>query len=232
MILGIPLRHYVALLAMVCASFLAVAAKPTTKVADLGPKVDLETLVPKGFGTWKIDTQIVPVAPAPDLQAKLNKIYNQTLARTYVNERGQRIMLSIAYGGDQSDTMQVHRPEVCYAAQGFHILADARGTLDTFFGMLPVKRLIAQQGPRVEPITYWITVGDKVTYPGFKQKLAQMAFGLTGKIPDGMLIRVSSIDRNQTEAYELQAGFVREMIDALSESARKRLIGTDLNPRA
>ena len=101
---------------MFAASAAAVALRPTHKLADAGPKVDLEAMIPKQFGDWRVDDSIAPVLPAPDVQAKLDKIYNQTLARTYVNGRGQRVMLSIAYGGDQSDSMQVHLPEVCYAA--------------------------------------------------------------------------------------------------------------------
>jgi len=228
MIFGIPVRHFIALIAMVSASFLAVAAKPTTKVADLGPKVDLEVLVPKQFGAWKIDSNVAPVALAPDVQAKLNKIYNQTLARTYIGERGDRIMLSIAYGGDQSDSLQMHRPEVCYAAQGFHILREAKGALDTAFGALPVKRIEAQQGPRYEPITYWVTVGDKAIHVGLRQKLAQLGYGLTGKVPDGMLVRVSSIDRDPSRAYEVQSRFVQELVAALSVEARTRLIGSQI----
>ena len=34
--------------------------------------------------------------------ALISKIYNQTLTRTYVNLRNERIMLSIAYGGDRA----------------------------------------------------------------------------------------------------------------------------------
>lgn len=216
------------LVAMFLAAGLAAAAKPRVKVADMGPKVDIEAMIPKEFDTWSMDKSIVPVLPSPEVQALLNRLYNQTLARTYVNGEGKRIMLSVAYGGDQSDAMQVHRPEICYAAQGFQILDEVRGQLATTFGVLPVKRLLAQQGPRVEPITYWITVGGHPTYPGLRQKLVQMTYGLTGKIPDGMIIRVSSIDRDQSAAYALQETFVQGLISSLSASDRNRLIGAAL----
>jgi EpsI family protein len=228
MIFGIPMRHFLALAAMVSASFLAVAAKPTAKVADLGPKVDLEVLVPKDFGRWRVDNSVVQVAPDPKVQATLNKLYNQTLSRTYINGGGERIMLSIAYGGDQSDSLQLHRPEVCYAAQGFQILREAKGALDTAFGAIPVKRIEAQQGPRHEPITYWVTVGDKAIHSGLKQKLVQLGYGVTGKVPDGMLVRVSSIDRDTSRAYTVQASFVQDLVSALSDESRTRLIGRQL----
>jgi EpsI family protein len=224
----IPFRAVLVLVAMLLATGLSVAAKPRTKVADQGPKIDLEQIVPKAFGEWTMDERVTPVLPSPEQQALLSKIYNQTLARTYLNGKGERIMLSIAYGGDQSDAMQVHRPEVCYAAQGFQIVREMRGMLATPFGTIPVKRLVAQQGGRIEPITYWVTVGDQPTYPGFRQKLIQLTYGLTGKIPDGMLIRVSSIDRKNLDAYEVQVTFVRDLIAALDIDNRKRLIGAPL----
>ena len=204
---------------------LAWAMKPTQKIADIGVKPDLNTLIPGQIGEWKIDTSIVPIEPSPDVQAALNKIYNQTLSRTYVNPAGRRVMLSIAYGGDQSDSMQVHQPEVCYAAQGFEVFGAVAGMLLTQYGELPVKRLIALQGNRNEPITYWVVVGDKATLPGLTQKFAQLSYGLTGKVPDGFLVRISSIDPDRQAAYQLQESFIKSMLGALSEKDRARISG-------
>lgn len=210
---------------MLCGAALAFAAKPRARIADQAPPVLLEQLVPKQFGTWQVDESVIPVVVDPQTQAALNQIYNQTLARTYVDAAGQRIMLSIAYGGDQSDAMQVHRPEICYAAQGFHVVKQAIGQLATDYGMLPVKRLVAVQGQRNEPITYWVVVGDTATELGFRQKLQQLKYGLTGRVPDGMLVRVSSIDRNDELAYGTQERFLREMLAAMPDASRARIAG-------
>jgi EpsI family protein len=210
---------------MLAAAGLAVAAKPRMKLADAGPKIDLETLVPQSFGEWRLDRRVVPVLPSPEAAALLSKIYSQTLSRTYVNSAGDRVMLSIAYGGDQSDAMQVHRPEICYPAQGFAVLKNLKSFLTTRFGQVPVTRLIAVQGPRVEPITYWITVGDQLARSGWEQKLAQLKYGMTGKVPDGLLFRVSSIDRDEVRAYDIQSGFVHDLLDELGEQGRRRMIG-------
>lgn len=211
--------------AMLLAAALAFAAKPRAKVADQAPPVVLEELVPRQFGAWRVDETIVPVLVDPRTQAKLDEIYNQTLARTYVNPDGQRIMLSIAYGGDQSDSMQMHRPEICYTAQGFQVLKQTVGQLITDYGALPVKRLLAVQGQRNEPITYWVVVGDKATPVGVQQKLQQLKYGLTGRVPDGMLVRVSSIDRNEDAAFGAQDRFLRDMLAAMPESGRLRVAG-------
>src|SRR5450759_1332037 len=201
-----------------------VALKPTKHIADQGPKIDLETMIPPQFADWKVDKNVVPLQVEPQMLEYLNHIYNQTLTRTYINQKGERIMLSIAYGGDQSDSMQVHKPEVCYPAQGFQVLKLVTGIFDTGFGHIPVKRLLATQGSRVEPIIYWITIGDTVAVNSLKWKLAQMKYGLTGKVPDGMIFRVSSLG-DEVTAYPVQEDFIRVLLKTLSPENRKRLIG-------
>ncbi|MBW8370381.1 MAG: EpsI family protein [Thiobacillus sp.] len=221
----ISFKHLVIGLCMFVAAGMALALKPTHKIADAGPKIDLEVLIPKQFGDWKIDETIAPLIANPEQEALITKIYNQTLSRTYVNPRGERIMLSIAYGGDQSDDMQVHKPEICYPAQGFQILKNATDTLSTGDSRIPVKRLIATQGQRIEPITYWRTVGDAVEVSGVKWKLQQLKYGLTGKIPDGLLFRISSIQADEAKAYQTQDAFTRDLLKAMSPSGRERIIG-------
>jgi EpsI family protein len=225
----ISFKHLVIGLCMFAAAGMALALKPTAKVADAGPKIDLEVLIPKTFGDWKIDETIAPLIANPEQEAMINKIYNQTLTRTYVNSRNERIMLSIAYGGDQSDSMAVHKPEVCYPAQGFQIMKNMAGTFSTGEGEIPVKRLVATQGQRVEPITYWTTLGDTVAVSGMKWKLQQMKYGLTGKIPDGLLFRISSIQADENAAYRAQDDFSRALLGALTPEGKKRIIG-DLSP--
>jgi len=221
------LRKVVPVMAlMLLAAGLAFVTKPRAKVADSGPRVDLEAMIPREFGEWTVDERIVPLIPSPDIKVVLDRIYDQTLARTYLNSNGDRVMLSIAYGGDQSDAMQVHKPEVCYPSQGFGILKNLKTNLKTRFGQVPVTRLVAVQGPRIEPITYWITVGDQLARSGWEQKIAQLKYGVTGKVPDGLLFRVSSIDRDEVRAYQIQSGFVHDLLDRLDESGRRRLIGS------
>ena len=218
-------RLLIAALLMFAGAGLALAMKPTQKIADTREKPVLDTMIPQRIGEWKVDPTIIPIAPSPDVQALLDKLYNQTLSRTYVNPAGQRIMLSIAYGGDQSDSMQVHQPEVCYTAQGFEVFDAVPGTLLTQYGELPVRRLIALQDNRNEPITYWVVVGDQQTQFGLRMKLAQMRYTLTGIVPDGMLVRVSSIDRDEVGAYDNQADFIRSMLVSIRDTERERITG-------
>ncbi|HEU4709067.1 MAG TPA: EpsI family protein, partial [Methylophilaceae bacterium] len=152
-----PLVPVFMALLMVSSAALAVVLKPHERLAEELPALSLEKAIPKRFGDWRIDPSVTPVDPSPDVQARLDSLYSQLLGRTYVNSNGDRIMLSIAYGADQSgDGSQVHRPEFCYTAQGFQVMANNVGSLLTQYGSLPVRRLLAVQGRRNEPITYWI----------------------------------------------------------------------------
>lgn len=211
--------------AMLAAAGLALAMTPTSKIADKGPKINLETMIPKQFGEWKLDETIVPLLADPSQTEMLNKIYNQILTRTYINSVGQRIMLSIAYGGDQSKTLQVHKPEVCYASQGFQVGEMTKTELDTAIGQIPVMHLVAKQGARNEPITYWIRTGDTVTRGWFEQNLARLGYGLTGKVPDGLLVRVSNISNDEQDSYKLQQTFLSAMLQGVSKENRVQLVG-------
>ncbi|MEF8723238.1 MULTISPECIES: exosortase-associated protein EpsI, B-type [Candidatus Accumulibacter] len=220
------LRNVLLLALMLAASGLAMALRPTEKIADQGARMDIARIFPEQFADWRVAPGIVPALVSPDVKEKLDALYDQTLSRTYVNDDGQRIMLSIAYGGDQSgDKTQVHRPEFCYAAQGFQLSNNRESQITTESGVLPVRRLEAVQGSRNEPITYWITIGDEVTLPGLGRKLIQLRYGLTGKVPDGMLVRVSSIDQDVSKAYQLQDHFVRDMLAAINAQDRIRVAG-------
>jgi len=221
----ISFKHLVIGVCMFAAAGMALALKPTTKLVESGPEINLETLIPEQLGDWKIDQTIVMLI-SPDQKKALENVYSQTLTRTYINSAGERIMLSLAYGGTHGEGMQLHRPENCYPAQGFQLVTDTQTViLPTQYGELPIERLVAAQGPRNEPITYWAVVGDQHTQFGWRMKLAQMRYTLTGAIPDGMLVRVSSIDRDATGAYEIQTDFIRELLASMNDSERERITG-------
>jgi EpsI family protein len=216
-------------LAMAGTSALTGALTPRQKVADAQADFRLETMIPKSFAGWTVDASVVPLTPDPTQKELIAALYDQTLSRTYVNAEGQRVMLSIAYGGDQSKQLQLHLPEVCYVAQGFDMVKDRRDELGTSFGKLPVKRLVARQNTRNEPITYWVTIGDKAVMSGIDQKMQRFMYGLSGRIPDGMLVRVSTLGADEAGAYRIQDRFVNQMLAALTPHDRSRLLGAATN---
>jgi hypothetical protein len=53
----------------------------------------------------------------------------------------------------------------------------------------------------------------------------ELTFGLTGRVPDGMVFRVSSIDVDQSRAHQLQGQFVNQLLSVLPAAERRRLSG-------
>jgi EpsI family protein len=220
-------RAFLAMTSMLAASAAAAWSRPTRQQAEFGPSISLVEMFPERFGDWFVDPTIVPVQPSPELQKVIAETYDQTLARTYRSaEEGYRIMLSVAYGGRQTEGMNTHQPEICYPAQGMSIRKSGwRSRINVADRTLPINRLVAGHGARNEPISYWLVVGRNITDFGLQHKLATLKYGLTGRIPDGMLVRVSSIDENEARSFAMQDRFVREMLANLSPVHRQHLLG-------
>jgi EpsI family protein len=218
-------KSIIMLTLMLIAASLAWALRPTVLIADLRPKVDLESLIPKQFGDWRELRQSNAQIINPQQAEMLTKLYSQTLSRTYVNSIGDTVMLSIAYGANQSDAVQLHYPEVCYPAQGFQVQTNIKGTLLTSEGPISVRRLTTTLGQRSEPVTYWTTIGDQVVTGGLGTKFAQMRYGFHGQIPDGLLFRVSSITRDAKAGHAIQQAFAAQLVSAVRPEDRIRLIG-------
>lgn len=221
------MRNAIMLAVMILASGLAWALKPSVRLADQAERFSLEIMIPRQIGEWREvrlgGAQIVD----PVQKATLDKIYNQTLTRAYVDASGYMVMLSIAYGSDQSDGLQMHLPDLCYPAQGFQVDSRKVGTLDLPDGSIPATRLVTSLGARKEPLTYWTIVGDRAIIGGIQKKLVEMRYGLMGGvIPDGMLVRVSSIDADSARAYAAQGRFAEAMVGAVANDSRARLVGS------
>lgn len=208
------------------ASAAAVAMVPRAGVDEMTDTRSLDSLFPVAFGDWSLDATVIPTEPPADIRKTVAETYDQTLSRTYANLNGYRVMLSVAYGGRRNQGMDLHRPEICYPAQGLALRRETRETTLALGGAsLPVKRLVAGAGNRNEPITYWLVIGRSVASFGYGHRLALMKYGLTGHVPDGMLVRVSSIDEDEAQAFGQQDAFLRQMLAALSPEFRRRVLG-------
>jgi len=210
---------------MAAAGVGAMVARPTVKLVDERGALSLESMIPKEFGDWREQPLGQVRVVNPQTQELLDKIYSQLLSRVYVNAGGYRIMVSIAYGSDQRGSLQAHKPEVCYPAQGFTVHKNEATQLATPFGAIPARRLLTSQQSRHEPVTYWFTVGDTAVLGKTEKRLVDLRYGLTGRIPDGLLFRVSSIDPDPVRAHQAQQQFVSQLLHAVSPADRKRLAG-------
>ena len=210
---------------MLASAALTAVATPSTKLSDSRPSFNLEVSVPRTFDGWRVDESVVPLPPSPDKQEVLSATYDQILSRTYVDGHGHRVMLSIAYGSSQTRQLRSHRQEVCYAAQGFKITGLDRRVLDIGGSKVAATRLVATRGSRVEPVTYWFTMGDRVVLTYLERELATLQYAMSGFVPDGYLVRVSSLSADPADAHDKHIDFVSVLLKHTDVDLRNRLSG-------
>jgi EpsI family protein len=203
------------------------AAVPRRHLAEELPPLDLEADIPGQIGSWRLAQAIAPVLPAPDVQEKLDHLYNKVLTRTYVDDHGDQVMFVIAYGADQADrTTLAHLPEACYSSQGFVVFPTDVASVALPGGPFRLVHLRTQKGVRSEPVTYWTTVGGEALVDERSRRWARARYSLHGIIPDGMLVRISTIDTDAQRGYAVQADFVAQLYRSLAAPVRARLFGS------
>lgn len=204
----------------------AVVLKPTVHIADQKPKLVLEDVFPKQFGDWKEVPGVQQVLPDPVAQAVIQATYSQTLARAYINSKDEVILMSVAYGSDQnSEATAAHRPEFCYVGQGFTITDKGARDVDMFGHQVPMRLLTGVRDGYSEQISYYVTLDETATLPGLGRKLAQLNYGLRGKIADGMLVRISTPRVSEAEAIAIHDRFLRDLHQSVSTTFRSRVFG-------
>jgi EpsI family protein len=228
----VPRLIWVAALAMGMAALLARQLIPTHMVADDKPAMVLESLVPEQFGEWVLDPAASSLVIDPTVQRTLDSLYSQTLNRTYVSKNHERVMLSIAYGRNQNtESTAAHRPEFCYTAQGWVVTRVGVTQVQLDKHRTSAVRLDSRAGPYRQPISYWVTLDESSSVPGWQRKLHQLKYGLQGLIVDGMLVRVSSLrsaddSRGLDVDFALQDRFLRDLEQAIPLGARARFFGS------
>jgi EpsI family protein len=201
---------------LILAAILAVKLTPTMHAVDTTP--DLENIIPTKFGEWTqiADpfTQVGLTTGGNDLASQL---YDKIVMRTYANKNGDRVMLAVAYAREQKQDIKIHRPEVCYVAQGFQLKSKTPNTIE-MLSAKPIKalRLLVSNQSRYETISYWIRIGDAYPASGMSARLKILRDGLKGKVLDGVLVRVSTAisDPAAAEAaYKKQEAFLVELVN-------------------
>lgn len=211
---------------MLLAAVLAWAMVPRVGVVEPAP--DLQALIPKQFGDWQlVDTGLLQMDLSPRTQEgeepSMTQPYDQTLMRTYRNSKGESVMLAVAYGRQQRQEIKIHRPELCYLGQGFKVLSRRETHLPYGDGAIPAVRLATSNGRRLEPVTYWMRMGNHVVTDAWQSRLHILKEGLLRRIPDGVLVRVSTAAPISTEAlqseYRLQQEFLLAFLAGVDSAA-------------
>ena len=208
-------QSWLCLGAMVLAAGLAWAVKPQSQPSAAAPK--LATAIPEQFGDWRVVIDAMsPVGVAQGVETSWDQPYDQTLMRTYVNKQGQAVMLAVAWGQRQRQDVKVHRPEVCYVAQGHVIQQEGPGDALSLPGVaqrVPTVALLTQERGGFEAVRYWIRIGQRYGGDGWRARWYLLQEGLKGRVPDGILVRASTRIRGPEEAGQAQADLAKFLVD-------------------
>lgn len=212
---------------MLAAAAGAAALTPRRHVEFLNGR-KLDTIVPGQIGDWKMtpsDAFVLPKTPG----SLADRLYSDTVSRLYVAPGSLAVMMVLAYGNLQSDLLQLHRPETCYAAVGFQISASEKTRLGLEPDVaIPVRELTATSDNRVEPILYWTRIGDALPTDGREQRSMKLQQQFHGIIADGILVRLSTVAEPSQETFAALAAFGRAFILAVKPADRAVLIGPTL----
>ena len=206
---------------LVATSAAALVREPRVTVSPL--KTDeLDRLIPTQFGRWRFETKSGLVLPPDDPFS--DSLYSDILTRVYVSENAPPIMLLIAYSNTQNGMLQLHRPEVCYPAGGYTLSETKVMPLNLDPRThIPARFFSAESASRTEQVLYWTRIGSESPTSWIDQRAAVVRANLKRVIPDGILVRVSSILPDRLSAMPVLEDFVAALMRDLTPQARELL---------
>lgn len=199
------------------------------ELAPVRAQASLAQSIPAQFGDWKevafAADQIDPGKGTAD-EPNMDRPYDDVLMRAYGNSQGEIVLLAVAYGRNQRQEVKIHRPDVCYTAQGFQLVE--RNPTALPFNVHGMRMLVKAPG-RTEAVSYWIRIGNVFTENPWAIRYHILKQGLAGKAVDGVLVRASRIEQPSASApetrYRVQEQFLGDLVRALPPSARHLLLG-------
>lgn len=198
------------------------------RVVRLFTGMKLEDAIPRRFGPWAEHPGSGVIAPVTP-NSLADRLYSATESRIYVRDGHPPVMLLVAYGGEQSDLLQLHRPEACYPAVGMQITEHRDGAVDLGAGRaVPAVFLSAGGLDRQEDIVYWTRLGEALPRSAAEQRADRLRAAMQGTIGDGILVRASTLRYQESPAWPYLARFLRDMVASLPAKARPGFVGTDL----
>lgn len=202
----------------------AYAMTPRSRMSLMG-KLKLEDAIPDSFNGWKkYETNQIVTPESEDSLAR--QLYSQSVGRLYVRGDDEFAMMLIAYGDTQSDTLQLHRPEVCYPAFGMEITENRPAAIPLSRSVsVPGRDLVAVNAERTEYVTYWTRVGQALPTTGGEQRVAKLKDAFAGIIPDGVLVRFSTVLDGPKVSFDVNRRFAADLMAAVSPAVRRVLVG-------
>lgn len=216
------------------AALAAYVARPVLHEAGSVP--DLEKEVPTKIDQWVALTnpisQVSLTTEKSDTDTDINQPYDQSVLRTYADGQGHTVAVALAWGKRQRQEVKIHRPELCYPAQGLAV----KSITDVTFPVVssdktPIigKRMITMdRNGQMELVSYWIRIGHVYSDSAWKTRMHILNEGLAGRVTDGMLVRVSQrLPMNSTanieSTFARQEAFAASLVGSVPPATRQLL---------
>jgi len=228
-------KNFPLLICMILISIAAYALKPTLKFVEEQDSQVFINSIPKVFADWKeVESNQIQIDLVPrkeDGSRSTDSPYDETLMRTYVNSKGEAVQLALAYGRTQRQEVKIHRPELCYYAQGFEVkslVSSDFNIVSTHQKPIIGKNMLVVNPAYQEAVSYWIRIGDIYSESPWQTRFYIIKKGLTGDVVDGVLVRASSTTNdggNVEVLYERNKLFLKSLVESIqSEHVKKMLI--------
>ncbi|NVD45757.1 exosortase-associated protein EpsI, V-type [Qipengyuania atrilutea] len=214
-------RHLIIGGALAAASGVAYARQPKEYAKPVDGEV-FDDLLPAKVGGYEVVSTSGVVLPPPDTLR--DRLYDNLATRVYSAPGHPHIMLLLAYNNTQDGVLQVHRPEVCYPVGGFALSPTQEVAIDAGERSIPANFFTAEGPDRVEQVTYFTRLGDAYPRSWAEQRLAVIKANLNGRIPDGMLMRVSLLGNDRDEALSDLRSFASKFVAASPPKLQRLLL--------
>lgn len=219
--------------AMLLAAYLGHALTPTLNFVEQSEAHKFINSVPKAFADWKEvpSNQVqMDLVPKDDEERTTDNPYDDVLMRTYENSKGQRVQLALAYGKSMRQEVKIHRPELCYYAQGFQVKSlvfSDFGIVSTNHHSVVGKNMLVENQNYQEAVSYWIRIGEMYSQSPWQTRFYIIKKGLVGDVVDGVLVRASVIlfdKESPDKAYQLNKLFLQDLSNHLNEKSKSILL--------
>ena len=201
------------------ASFVATPRQTSSRISE----VAFQALLPAKVGGWTARVSSDLILPSAD--ALSDKLYENLKTYTYEGPGLPTIMFLIAYSSVQQNDVQVHRPEVCYPMAGYPILTNQPVEARIGNRGIPARYLTADRGALREMILYWTRVGQRFPLNWTQQRIEMARANVSGVIPDGALLRFSTISAEGSNDYQLLTDFAHKMAQSLNPKMKEVFFG-------
>lgn len=224
-------RSLVVAVALMLIAGAGIMLRPSINSA--APSPHLNKNVPEQFGDWRtLPNPLIQADLSTDGATSTDQPYDEIVSRTYVNSRGDVVMMALAYGKNQRQEIKIHRPELCYPAQGFKVMSLKPAVFEGIHSAVNStdvvgKRMTVHGKGHDEIVSYWIRIGDTFSASPWRIRWQIMQEGLQGRMTDGILVRLSQRTQPGVDPVAVHAmleNFARELVSSTPETTRSYLV--------